>query len=64
MLNFGYFGELYTWKQDIMMTDQKEFLQVEVNPGGTGKILFICLIAKEIKNNFTYLNTVSVVESW
>lgn len=47
-----------------MMSDQKEFLQVEVNPGGTSKILFICLTAKEIKNNFTYLNNVSVVESW
>lgn len=45
-----------------MMLDEKEFLQVEVNPGGTRKTTF--LTSNEIGNNFPYLNTVSVVETW
>lgn len=44
-----------------MMLDEKEFLRVEVNPGGTSKTLF--LTANEIENKFLHLNTVSVVEA-
>lgn len=40
-----------------MMLYQREFLQMETNLGGTNKILFICVNAKDFKNNFTYLST-------
>lgn len=40
-----------------MMLYQREFLQMEANLGGTNKILFICVNAKDFKNNFTYLST-------
>lgn len=40
-----------------MMLDEKEFLHVEVNPGGTSKTPF--LTANEIENKFPHLNIVS-----
>lgn len=60
MLSFGYFGELYIWNEwnwNITMLYQREFLQMEANLGGTNKILFIYVNAKDFKNNFTYLST-------
>lgn len=47
MLHFGFFCELHMWSQDVIISDQREFLQVEINPGAINKILFICLTTKE-----------------